>query len=112
MAKNMNGQDLSITLSEEYKAYLSALSKLSSKWVTRIRLQFARKAYNCYQDETIRKLVLAYGEETKKREADRLRNFEYAAEWSDCSEDHLEDSHCLIHDEEYGRALYLLFDIV
>ena len=111
MAKNLHGQDLSITLSEEYKEYLAALSKLSATWVPRIRIQFARKAYNFYQNETIRKLVLAFGEETKKREDDRLRNFEYAAEWNDCSEDHLEDSHCLIHDGEYARALFLLFEI-
>lgn len=111
MAKNLHGQDLSITLSEEYKEYMAALSKLSSRWVPRVRIQFARKAYNLYQNETIRKLVLAFGEETKKREADQLRNFEFAAEWNDSPEDYLEDSNCLIHDDEYAQALFLLFEI-
>lgn len=111
MATNSQGQDLSIILSEEYKQYLSALCKLSSRWVSSIRVQFANKAYNFYQDETIRKLVLAYGEEVKKREDERLRNFTNAAEWLDPTEDFLEDSRCLIHDEEYAQALFFLFEI-
>lgn len=111
MATNSQGQDLSIILSEEYKQYLSALCKLSSRWVSRIRVQFANKAYNFYQDETIRKLVLAYGEEAEKREHERLREFTNAAEWLDAKDEYLEDSHCLIHDEEYAQALYFLFEI-
>ena len=111
MATNTNGQDLKITLSQEYKDYLAILSELSSCWVSRIRMQFARKAYNMYQDETIRKLVFAYGEEHKKREDERIRQFSFAAEWLDRDDDYLRDSHCLIHDEEYRQTLYFLFEI-
>ena len=111
MATNINGQDLSITLSEEYKQYIEILSDLSSHWVPSIRLQFAKKAYNCYQDPSIRKLVFAYGEDAVKRRRERYRQFEFAAEWHDCDESYLEDSNCLIHDSEYRRALFLLFEI-
>ena len=45
----------------EYKAYVKALCHLASQYIPEIRRQFAAKAVELFQNETIRRLVLAYG---------------------------------------------------
>ena len=103
-------EELKIMHSEEYKAYMKALCRLASQYVSRIRVQFAEKAFNMYQNETIRRLVLAYGEEAEKLDADRLRDFSFVSEHISFDENHLEDS-CLNHAGDYGQSIFFLFDI-
>ena len=106
-------QDLSIRLSEEYKLYLQNLCRLASRWVPRIRAQFADKAYEMYQNETVRKLVMAYGVEYEKLEKDRLFDFTMAAEHGydeDKVDVQLGDS-CLSKASSYADAIWLLFGI-
>lgn len=78
-----------ITRTEEYKQYMNALCRLASGYVSRIRVQFAEKAFDKYQDATIRRIVLAYGEQIEKLDADRLNDFmrtsEYGATTPECS---------------------------
>ena len=106
----MTKQDYSITTSEEYKDYIKALCKLASAYVSRIRVQFAEKAYDKYQDATVRRLVLAYGEEVEKLEESRLRDFQYVAEFGATMPDHLNDT-CLNNAKHYAAAIKMLFDI-
>lgn len=111
-------EKLRTTQSEEYKAYLGALCRLASTYVPRIRHQFATRAYDKYQDASIRRLVLAYGEEARKLDADRLRVFEFASdhpdfltEYPDISvETHMGDC-CLNQAGKFAAAVYFLFDI-
>ena len=106
----MKEQDYKIINSEDYKEYLKALCHLASGYVSRIRVQFAEKAYEMYQNETVRRIVLAYGEEIEKLEHDRLKDFERAARYGACTVESLEDS-CLNHADHYGQTLKMLFDI-
>ena len=99
-----------ITHTDEYKAYLSALCRLASNYVSRIRVKFAERAFEKYADTTIRKLVLAYGKEAEKLDEDRLRDFRYVSEYGATTEGHLEDS-CLNNAHEYGKAIWFLFGI-
>lgn len=103
-------QDYKITSSEEYKKYMKALCRLASGYISRIRIQFAERAYEKYQDETIRKIVLAYGEEAEKLDHDRLRDFVHCSEYGAISEESLNDS-CLNNAGSYGKTIKFLFDI-
>lgn len=96
--------------SDEYKAYLAALCDLASNYISEIRVQFATKAYEKYQDPTVRRLVLAYGEEVRKLREDRLRDFAWVENHSFVGADHLHDS-CLNNARHYAEAIHLLFDI-
>ena len=102
--------DVNITKTPEYKAYLEALCRIASEYVPRIRIQFAEKAVEKFQDETTRKLVLAYGEEIKKLDADRLRDFTWRAENPATMAHNLEDS-CLNKAHSYHDAIKFLFEI-
>lgn len=93
--------------SAEYKAYIKALCHLASQYIPEIRRQFAAKAVELFQKETIRRLVLAYGEEAKKLEEERLREFTWAANYTE-SEYSLEDS-CLNNAGHYAAAIKLFF---
>ena len=106
----MKEQEYKITSSEEYQQYLWSLCKLASGYVSRIRVQFAEKAYEMYQNETIRRIVLAYGEEIEKLEHDRFRDFRHAAQYGACTPDSLDDS-CLNNARHYGNTIKMLFDI-
>lgn len=106
----MEKQDYKLTHTEEYEQYLRALCRLASVYVSRIRLQFANKAYEKYQDETTRRIVLAYGEEAKKLDESRFGDFRFAAEYGVNSPLSLEDS-CLNHAKQYGATIKMLFDI-
>ena len=106
----MKEQDTKITYSEEYKMYLAALCRLASHYVSRIRVQYAERAYEKYQDEPIRRLVLEYGMEIEKLERDRLRDFRHCSEFGAVTTGSLEDS-CLNRAKSYGDAIHLLFNI-
>ena len=107
--KNLE-QDLAIINSEEYKKYLAALCRLASQYISSIRVQFAEKAYEKYQDETLRRIVYAYGEEIAKLDEARLRDFSHAAHFGAYSPDSLADS-CLNNACHYGPTIKMLFDI-
>lgn len=97
-----------ITQSEEYKTYIAALCRLASGYVPKIRLQFAEKALENFQSKTLRTLVIAYGEECKKLDADRLRDFMWKANDPETLCHNLEDS-CLNNAEHYAAAIKLFF---
>lgn len=104
-----NNIDYSITASAEYKAYIMALCNLASDYVARIRQQFAAKAYEMYQNETVRKLVLAYGDEYMKLQSSRLFDFEMAAHHPH-DNSYLEDT-CLNNAGHYAAAIKFFFEI-
>lgn len=97
-----------ITHSEEYKTYIKALCRLASQYIPKIRRQFAEKAFELFQNETIRKLVLAYGIEIEKLDEDRLRDFNLAADYPESLAHGLEDS-CLNNAGHYAQAIRLFF---
>lgn len=101
---------LRIRQSEEYKQYLAALCRLASQYVPRIRRQFAVQAFDKFQDATVRRLVLAYGEEVEKLGDDRLRDFKFLSENTDADYMSLEDS-CLNNARHYGETINFLFGI-
>lgn len=103
---------LVIKHSEEYKAYLKALCRLASPYVTRIRAQYARKAFEMYQNETVRKIVLAYGEEAEDLDAHRMRDFEFIVDRPDyeSAEETLKDW-CLNKASSYAETIAFLFEI-
>lgn len=108
-------KEISVLLSEEYKQYIEALSDCACYYVERIRVQFAEKAYQNYFNETIKKLVLAYGEQAEKLRKERARDFAFAVEYFEDYADegktvHIDDS-CINKTKSYREALYLLFDI-
>lgn len=103
-------QDYKITSSEEYKRYMKALCRLASGYVSRIRIQFAERAYEKYQDETIRKIVLAYGEEAEKLDHARYMDFMRCSEYGALTEDSLNDD-CLNNAGGYGKTIKFLFEI-
>ena len=106
----MKEQDYRITNSEEYKQYIKALCHLASGYISQIRVQFAEQAYDMYANETIRSLVLAYGEEYEKREARRLRDFSHVSQFGAVTDESLEDS-VLNNTHEYAEAIKFLFKI-
>ena len=108
--KETDRKDVSVNNTPEFKTYLEALCRLASVYVPRIRVQFAEKAVEKFRDETIRKLVLAYGEEMKKLDDDRLRDFTWMAEGKATVSSNLEDS-CVNKVHSYHDAIELLFEI-
>lgn len=110
MKKEVSIDRLNVTHSDEYKAYLSALCRLASGYVSRIRVKFAERAYEKYANETIRSLVLAYGKECEELDKSRLFDFELASEYGAHSENSLSDF-CLNKAKSYGDAIWFLFDI-
>lgn len=107
----MKDQDYSIIRSDEYKEYLTALCKLSTKWVDKIRIQYASKAYEMYQNETVRKLVLAYGKEITKLERNELYYFEQAARDEDPKVSVALMRDCLNKAEAFANTIEFLFEI-
>lgn len=97
-----------ITRNEEYKAYIAALCRLASGYVSRIRREFAEKAFEKFNDPTIRRLVLEYGKECEKLDEQRLRDFTMAANDPSLLAHGLEDS-CLNNARHYGEAIKLFF---
>jgi len=94
----------------EYDEYMKALCRLASGYVARIRVQFAERALEKFQDETTRRIVLEYGKQCEKLDRDRLRNFCYYSDFGGASVGSLEDS-CLNNASAYGATIKLLFDI-
>lgn len=103
-------QDYQITRTEEYKKYISALCRLASDYVSCIRVQFAEKAYDMYQNETIRQIVFAYADEIERLDRDRLRDFWYVSEHGATTSESLNDS-CMNKAKSYGDTIKLLFGI-
>ena len=106
----MNYEKMKTTQTEEYKVYMKSLCKLASHYVSRIRVQFAEKAYEMYQNETIRKLVLEYGKEVEKLEESRLRDFNYVSDYGATTPDSLDDT-VLNYSNAYGKAVWFFFGI-
>lgn len=106
----MNNHDYAITHSEDYRYYIQSLCWLSSGYVSKIRVKFAEKAYEMYQNETIRKLVIEYGHEYEKLQNSRLADFSYCAEYGAVTSGSLEDS-CLNHSREYAQTIKFFFGI-
>ena len=102
---------LHITQSAEYKAYIAALCELASNYVAKIRRQFAEKAFDNYQNEAVRSLVLAYGAELEKLRADRLRDFTWVADDPEAFGGLELDDSCLNKAQSYADAIKFLFDI-
>ena len=102
--------DVNITKTPEFKNYLEALCRIASEYVPRIRIQFAEKAVEKFQDETTRKLVLAYGEEIKQLAASSLQDFTWRAENPSVMAHNLEDS-CLNKAHSNHDAIKFLFEI-
>ena len=105
-------ENMKIRNSEEYAEYIKALTRWASQFVVRIRAQYAKKAFEMFKNETVRKVVLAYGKEAEELDKHRVRDFSFIAEhpnW-DTAEDHLTDW-CLNKAHEYGSTISLLFDI-
>ena len=103
-------EKLTIEHSEEFASYLEALCTLASQYIVEIRVQYADKAFEMYQNETVRKLVLAYGEEVKKLRESRLSDFKWRARGPEYSVYTLEDT-CLNKAHSYADAIKLFFDI-
>ena len=99
-----------ITSTDEYKAYLKALCRIASEYVSRIRVQFAEKAFDKYQDETLRRIVLTYGEEAEKLDEQRLFDFRCVSQYGAKSPDSLDDF-CLNKAAHYAQTVFMLFDI-
>lgn len=106
----MKEQDIHITTSEEYKAYIKALCRLASGYIPKIRVKFAEQAYDKYMDATTRRIVLAYGEEIEELDASRLRDFSHYAHFGSVGTGPLTDS-CLNNAKSYGETIKMLFDI-
>ena len=103
----MTNEIYEITSSAEYKTYIAALARLASDYVPHIRKQFAAKALENFQNETLRTLVIAYGEEIKKLDADRLQDFEWAAKDPDGVHS-LEDS-CLNKAKHFAATIKFFY---
>lgn len=110
MKYEVSMENLEIVNSEEYKAYIQALCWVAEYYISRIRVQFAEKAYEMYSNETVRKIVLAYGEEHKKLEARRLRDFANVVLYGAPSEESLNDD-CLNNARHYAATIKMLFNI-
>lgn len=108
--KEMSVEELKIINSDEYKAYIKALCWAAEGYISRIRVQFAEKAFEMYNNETVRKIVLAYGDEHEKLEERRLRDFTHVACYGAATKDSLTDD-CLNNAGHYQATIKLLFDI-
>ena len=106
----MKEQDYKITQSEEYAEYMNALCRLASGYVSRIRVQFAEKAYDMYQNETVRRIVLEYGEEIQKLDEYRQKDFAYVARYGAVTPECLGDD-VLNNAKHYEHTIKMLFDI-
>lgn len=105
-------EDWKILRSEEYKNYITALARLSSEWVPRIRIQFAEKALEKFKDETTRRIVLEFGKEIVKLDAFAVDDFMYVSEYG--ADDYRRERigyDCLNHASDYRQTAKLLFDI-
>lgn len=107
----MIAQDYNITHSEEYKEYLSALCRCASCWIAELRIQYAQKAYEMYQNETVRKIVLEYGKLVKKADEYNLKRFTWAAEDPETSTADSVRGDCLNKAGSLADTIYFLFDI-
>lgn len=105
----MREQDYKITHSDEYKEYMKALCRLACVYVSEIRVQFADKAYEMYQNETVRRIVLKYGKEAEKLDKDRLFDFMHISEYG--PRDYGMPDTCLSNAKHYAATIYMLFDI-
>ena len=105
-----NHEKMTITLSPEYKEYTAALCRLASQFVPRIRRQFAEKAFDLYNNETLRRLVIAYGEEAKKLDEYRLREFTIVANNPEHFPHELDDD-CLNRAKSYSDSIRFFFEI-
>lgn len=105
----MREQDYKITRTEEYKSYMKALCRLAFQYVSEIRVQFADKAYEMYQNETIRMIVLEYGKEAERLDKDRLFDFTHISEFG--PRDYGMPDTCLNNARHYAATIYMLFDI-
>ena len=103
-------EELKVIHSEEYKVYIKALCWVAEDYVSRIRVQFAEKALEMYRNETVRKIVLAFGKEHEKLEERRLRDFMHAAEFGACTDESLTDD-CLNNARHYAATIKMLFEI-
>lgn len=103
-------QDYKIKQSEEYKTYMKALCRLASQYVTQIRVQFAAKAYEKYQDETTRRIVIAYGEAAEELDAYLLKHFTWESEEEEPNEEWLKDD-ILNNAKHYAATIKMIFDI-
>lgn len=103
-------EKMTITQSPEYKEYTAALCRLASQFIPRIRRQFAEKAFDLYNNETIRRLVIAYGEEAKKLDEYRLREFTWAADDPEHTPCELDDD-CLNRAKSYADSIRFFFEI-
>lgn len=100
-----------ITLSDEFREYTDALCEYASNFVPEIREQFAEKAFEMYQNESVRKLVLAYGKDAEERRKNRKKYFQWACE-SAATGESCKYSIDLMNSalaKNYGDAIWLLF---
>lgn len=108
---------LSTIQSDDYKRFTEILLHRAMTWVPRIRRQYAIKAYEMYQNPTVRKLVFAYGEEVDNLQKDLLREFRSLSEAKPTGQDPEEldfyrmEGSCLNHAGAYAQAIDLLFEI-
>ena len=106
----ITSEQLGITQSAEYRTYIAALCRLASQYVPEIRQQYAARAYEIFQNESVRRLVLAYGEELERLEESRQREFLWASEPGRETTYSLEDT-CLNNASHYGAAIRFFFEI-
>lgn len=107
----MNEKYYELFKDPDFELYMTALCRLASGYVSRIRVQFAEKAVDMFENETVRRIVLAYGEEVEKLDHDRLRDFQHVTKYGATTPESLGDS-CLNHARHYGETIKMLFDIV
>ena len=101
-----------ITSSEEYQDYLKALFDLAWGYIPQIRKQFADRAYEKYQDETTRRIVLAYGKEREEAKDRIFRQFQNVSKYDDWSSEEFNyEVSCLNMAASYGNTIKMLFDI-
>lgn len=108
--KEVSVEELKVMNSEEYKEYIKALCWVAEKYVSRIRVQFAEKAFEMYRNETVRKIVLAYGAEHEELEERRLRDFKHVACFGSHTAESLNDD-CLNNAQHYAATIKMLFEI-
>ena len=108
--------DYKILTSEDYQKYMKGLALYSFQYVESVRRKFAVKAWEMYQNETVRKLVIAYGEEYTAREQSYIRDFCFAVEHyepekiQELNEAHFGTS-CLNRAHSYGDTIKFFFGI-
>lgn len=108
--KEMSIEAMKVMQSEDYKTYIKALCWVAEDYVSRIRVQFAKKAFEMYANETVRKIVMAYAKEHEALEERRLRDFRHVAEYGACTDESLNDD-CLNNARHYAATIKMLFEI-